>query len=45
MSSGKSDQGKILVGTASWSDPGFVHRWYPKGDARDRATRLVRATP
>src|SRR5213592_4012815 len=30
MSSGKSDQGKILVGTASWSDPGFVHHWYPK---------------
>ena len=22
---------KILVGTASWSDPGFVARWYPKG--------------
>jgi uncharacterized protein YecE (DUF72 family) len=22
--------GKILVGTASWSDPGFVKRWYPK---------------
>ena len=22
---------KILVGTASWSDPGFVDRWYPKG--------------
>src|SRR6266704_2202975 len=22
--------GKILVGTASWSDPGFVQRWYPK---------------
>ena len=22
---------KILVGTASWSDPGFVERWYPKG--------------
>jgi uncharacterized protein YecE (DUF72 family) len=21
--------GKILVGTASWSDPGFVERWYP----------------
>ncbi|MEP6820899.1 MAG: DUF72 domain-containing protein [Chthoniobacterales bacterium] len=21
----------ILVGTASWSDPGFVERWYPKG--------------
>jgi uncharacterized protein YecE (DUF72 family) len=23
--------GKIIVGTASWSDPGFVERWYPKG--------------
>jgi uncharacterized protein YecE (DUF72 family) len=23
-------QGEILVGTASWSDPGFVERWYPK---------------
>jgi Uncharacterized conserved protein len=23
--------GRILVGTASWSDPGFVQRWYPKG--------------
>lgn len=23
--------GKILIGTASWSDPGFVQRWYPKG--------------
>jgi len=22
--------GKILVGTASWSDPGFVEWWYPK---------------
>jgi uncharacterized protein YecE (DUF72 family) len=22
--------GKILVGTASWSDPGFVEQWYPK---------------
>jgi uncharacterized protein YecE (DUF72 family) len=22
--------GRILVGTASWSDPGFVERWYPK---------------
>jgi uncharacterized protein YecE (DUF72 family) len=22
--------GKILVGTASWSDPGFVERWYPR---------------
>src|SRR6266513_4755063 len=25
------ESGKILVGTASWSDPGFVQRWYPKG--------------
>ena len=22
--------GKIFVGTASWSDPGFVEFWYPK---------------
>src|SRR5205807_1656159 len=21
---------QILVGTASWSDPGFIERWYPK---------------
>ncbi len=21
---------RILIGTASWSDPGFVERWYPK---------------
>ena len=27
----QSGPGKILVGTASWSDPGFVARWYPKG--------------
>jgi uncharacterized protein YecE (DUF72 family) len=26
---GRAD-GKILVGTASWSDPGFVEHWYPK---------------
>jgi uncharacterized protein YecE (DUF72 family) len=26
----KKVAGKILVGTASWSDPGFVQRWYPK---------------
>jgi uncharacterized protein YecE (DUF72 family) len=26
----RSKRGKILVGTASWSDPGFVERWYPK---------------
>jgi len=29
-SSGEIETGKILVGTASWSDPGFVERWYPK---------------
>ncbi|HEU5245774.1 MAG TPA: DUF72 domain-containing protein [Candidatus Udaeobacter sp.] len=29
-SSDKTETGKILVGTASWSDPGFVERWYPK---------------
>jgi uncharacterized protein YecE (DUF72 family) len=29
-SSDKKDAGKILVGTASWSDPGFVEHWYPK---------------
>jgi uncharacterized protein YecE (DUF72 family) len=23
-------QGEIRVGTASWTDPGFVARWYPK---------------
>jgi uncharacterized protein YecE (DUF72 family) len=29
--------GKILVGTASWSDPGFIERWYPpKLPAADR---------
>ena len=22
---------EILVGTASWSDPGFVPDWYPEG--------------
>ncbi|MEY2539346.1 MAG: hypothetical protein QOG67_3086 [Verrucomicrobiota bacterium] len=26
-----SESGKILVGTASWADPGFVEHWYPKG--------------
>lgn len=25
-----SESQRILVGTASWSDPGFVERWYPK---------------
>jgi uncharacterized protein YecE (DUF72 family) len=29
-SSAKTETEKILVGTASWSDPGFVERWYPK---------------
>src|SRR6476620_9239545 len=23
-------ESRILVGTASWSDPGFVEHWYPK---------------
>ena len=36
-SSGKIETEKILVGTASWSDPGFVERWYPKKmPARER---------
>jgi uncharacterized protein YecE (DUF72 family) len=26
----ESNTGRILVGTASWSDPGFVERWYPR---------------
>jgi len=26
----KGEGKKILVGTASWTDPGFVERWYPK---------------
>src|SRR3954451_2995013 len=29
--------GRIVVGTSSWSDPGFVEDWYPPGlAARDR---------
>src|SRR3954447_25797411 len=29
--------GRILVGTSSWADPGFVADWYPEGmAARDR---------
>lgn len=29
--------GRILVGTSSWADPGFVEEWYPHGmAARDR---------
>ena len=27
----QAKSGKIIVGTASWSDPGFVRHWYPKG--------------
>lgn len=30
-SSRKKEADQILVGTASWSDPGFVERWYPRG--------------
>ena len=26
----KAKPARILVGTASWSDPGFVEHWYPK---------------
>jgi uncharacterized protein YecE (DUF72 family) len=26
----KKNGGNILIGTASWTDPGFVERWYPK---------------
>ena len=29
-SAAKAKSAKILVGTASWSDPGFVEHWYPK---------------
>jgi uncharacterized protein YecE (DUF72 family) len=33
----QSEQGRILIGTASWSDPGFIEHWYPKGmPARER---------
>jgi uncharacterized protein YecE (DUF72 family) len=29
--------GRIVVGTSSWADPGFVDEWYPRGmPARDR---------
>src|SRR3954451_2551940 len=29
--------GHIVVGTSSWTDPGFVQDWYPQGlPARDR---------
>src|SRR5436190_596768 len=29
--------GRIVIGTSSWADPGFVAEWYPNGmAARDR---------
>jgi len=29
--------GRIVVGTSSWADPGFVAEWYPRGmPARER---------
>src|SRR5918997_1104376 len=29
--------GRLLIGTSSWADPGFVEEWYPQGmAARDR---------
>ena len=29
--------GRIVIGTSSWADPGFVEEWYPRGmPARDR---------
>jgi uncharacterized protein YecE (DUF72 family) len=29
--------GRILIGTSSWADPGFVEEWYPQGmPARER---------
>lgn len=31
--------GRIVVGTSSWADPGFIKTWYPPGmAARDRLT-------
>ena len=32
-----ADEGRIVVGTSSWADPGFVEEWYPRGlPPRDR---------
>jgi uncharacterized protein YecE (DUF72 family) len=29
--------GRLVIGTSSWADPGFVEEWYPRGlPARDR---------
>ena len=37
MSGSLNPMGRILVGTSSWADPGFVEDWYPRGlPARDR---------
>ncbi|MGV3772700.1 MAG: DUF72 domain-containing protein [Verrucomicrobiales bacterium] len=33
-------RGKILVGTASWSDPGFIADWYPKSVAASERLRF-----
>jgi len=31
------DEGRIVVGTSSWADPGFIKDWYPPGmPAKDR---------
>ena len=32
-------QGKILTGTASWTDPGFIADWYPKTVAASKRLR------
>src|SRR5437763_16818627 len=33
----KRRRGRILVGTASWTDPGFIKDWYPSNvPARER---------
>src|SRR5919112_1436623 len=26
--------GRIIVGTSSWADPGFIEEWYPRGLAK-----------
>ena len=35
--------GRILVGTSSWADPGFVKEWYPRELRGQGAPALVRA--
>jgi uncharacterized protein YecE (DUF72 family) len=35
--------GRIVIGTSSWADPGFVEEWYPPGmPARDRLAWYAR---